>query len=139
MYNFQFSIPGLMELQTPGSDDLPLVIRLPNHSLSSSSWNGIVAIGPVTEDGDPMESAADVAQIEFAPTSDGRYPLHKLSSAPETGEGTILIEGDPANWLFTIPKQPLPLPIGLWYWTFKVTTVAGDASVIYRGTIIVTA
>ena len=141
MFNFQCSIPGLMELQSPGSDGLPTVLKLANHSASDSQWTGISSIGPITEDGDPMDVPAASARMEFAPTSDGKYPLFALSTltpALPDGEGTIVIEGDGANWLFTVPPQVLPLPAGLWYWTFRVTDTSAATRLIYRGTIIIT-
>ncbi len=138
MSNLQFSIPGLMDLQTPTSDGLPPVLKLANHSASDSEWVGISSIGPITEDGDPMEVAAASARMEFAPTSDGKYPLFSLSTTLAEGDGTIVIEGASANWLFTVPPQALPLPAGLWFWTFRVTDVNATARLIYRGTIIIT-
>ena len=138
MYNFQFSIPGLMDMQSPASDSLPVVLKLANHSASDSQWAGITSIGPVTEDGDPMENAAASARVEFSPTSDGKYPLACLATTPEAGEGTIVIEGAASNWLFAVPPQPLPLPPGLWYWTFSVTDIEDIRRLIYRGTLLVT-
>lgn len=138
MYNFQFSIPGLMDMQTPASDSLPVALKLANHSASDSRWAGIASIGPVTEAGEPMDNAASYARIEFAPTSDGKYPLFCLATAPEAGEGSIIIEGAASNWLFTVPAQPLPLPPGLWYWTLSVTDDEDIRRLIYRGTLLVT-
>lgn len=128
-----------MQLQSPGSEALPLVNRLPAHSLGNSLWAGVELIGPVTEAGEPMPGEVVSARMEFAPTSDGRYPLHALSSTPLAGEGSVTIVGAPGDWTFSIPPQPLPLPIGLWFMTLRVTTDDGAAQVIYRGTIIVTA
>jgi hypothetical protein len=138
MYNFQFSIPGLMELQTPISDDLTSVLKLAPHSQRDSLWVGIDSIGPITEGGAAMSDAAADARIEFSASSDGECARYILTTNPTETEGLINIVGTPADWLFSIPSQSLPLPVGLWCWTFCVTDVVDTSRVIYKGTLLVT-
>ena len=138
MHNSQFSIPGLMDLQTPASDRLPTITKLAAHSVVDTLWVGIPTIGPITENGDPMGSPAASARMEFSRSADGSCPQYTLSTTPAIGVGTIIIEGAPTNWLFSVPAQTLPLPVGVWYWTFRVADTNTAVRLIYRGTIIVT-
>jgi hypothetical protein len=127
-----------MDLQSPESEGLAVSPKLSSHSAKDSHWVGVETIGPITEDGGPMTAAAASARMEFAPSSDGMCPKFTLTTAPTGTDGLITITGAASNWLFAIPKQILPLPVGLWYWTFRVTDVNAMTRVIYKGTILIT-
>lgn len=133
MSDFNFTIPGLMAMQSPVSDSLPAVSALAPHHMANSPWQGIELIGPVTLNEEPMPSAAVSAVMEFCRTSDF-YPdevIELLTSA----DGHIVIT-DAAAWTFEIPDQPLELESGMWYWRVIVTAADDSKLVVYSGTII---
>lgn len=135
MSDFNFSIPGLMEMQSPISDSLPPIIPLTPHSASDTLWYGIQSIGPVTVDGMPFTAPAAVAELVFsriAPFYDRDQPL-VLSSVT----GAVSIDGA-AAWLFSVPPQPLPLAVGTWRWTFSVTDTEGVTKKLYEDDILIT-
>lgn len=126
-----------MDLRTPESDALPLNLPLGKHSAPDSRWVGISEIGPITEGGLPMDDLIASARLTFCAASDCAVPKFELSTTPVDSEGSIDIV-DAANWVLTVPPQPLPLPVGLWYWLLKITDTEEVTRSIYRGTIIVT-
>lgn len=138
MSNTYFAIPGLMDLQAPNSSALPVVLQLGSHSASDSKWVGISEIGPITQEGLPMPSAASSASLEFFSTSGSQCPAFVFSTTPVSGGGSVSLLAPASSWMFTISAQPLPLHAGLWYWVFKVQDVAGDVRSVYRGTLLVT-
>lgn len=136
MPNLNFAIPGLMEMQSPVSDALPPFVSLPPHSASTTNWDGIESIGPVTNDGSSMAFAAASVVMEFARVhlTDDVTPEHTITS-----EGGGIVINDAAAWLFEVPPQPLPLTFGLWEWTIKITDTSGAVLRLYDGSIYINA
>lgn len=129
----QFTIPGLMEIQSPLSDAVPLIHRLPSYSRANSQWGGIAVVGPYFQN---EPTVATRALMEMSLNSDMTLPFYTLDSVSSEPRGEIDIINS-VSWQFSVPPQPLPLRAGLWYWTFKVETFGGAIFQVDSGRLLV--
>ena len=136
MSNPSFSIPGLMEIQTPISDALPQFLHLSPHRASNTLWSGIASIGPVTVNGTSMPYPAVNAWLEFFDRSTPDAPVCVLSNIADL-DGDITIVEPASAWAFVVPEQPLPVAPGMWDWRFRVEDSAGSVTTIYDGDILI--
>lgn len=126
-----FAVPGLMPIDSEKYELLPVFLHLSPHRVSDTLWGGLSSIGPITDNGGPMAYPAASARMEFTPVFDQEATPYTLSTEDET----VLIEGDPAAWLFVVPPQPLVQDTGMWYWRFFVTDTNGTDKLIFEGDI----
>ncbi len=133
-----FSVPGLMEIQSPISDSIPPITRLPGYSRANSQWGGIDVVGPYREEGseDPPAESAVRALMILSINSDLSCPSYVLDSEEDEIHGDITIT-DADDWSFSVPAQALPLRAGLWYWSFRVVDSAGATREIDAGRLMV--
>jgi hypothetical protein len=135
MSDFNFAIPGLMELQSPESDRLRSYIRLAPHFIQNTNWPGIPSIEP--GDTPPSLNLAS-ARMVFGRSSPVIDPLFTLSTVPADDEGLVTID-NATTWRLHVPSQPLPLPVGNYHWEVHATDSVGDAHVFHVGSQMVTA
>jgi hypothetical protein len=129
----KFSIPGLMEMQSPVSDALEEVVMLAPHDRNNTNWIGIASIGPTTINDEQPPYPAEVITMEFwQPYSNESL----LFSSDPGGDGIIIIEDD-VTWEFSIPSQPLDPTPGLWNWEVKVKNSQDNVTPLSRGQIII--
>lgn len=135
MSDIQFAIPGLMEMQSPISDMLPLYFALESHSAANSLWRGIPTVGPITlGDAGPLPTAT-VAVLRFYRES----PFYDREPALELTSPTAVVIGDATDaWVFDIPPQPLPLAVGKWLFDLSVGYNVSDTVIVMRGHILIT-
>lgn len=131
---YNFSIPGLMEMQTPVSDAAPKPLTLEPHNTANTNWVGVSEIGPFTRNGSAMPFPASRVRFVFYTRFGYREPVWEIDSEPGA-DGDIVIS-DAATWFFSIPEQPLHLEPGLWEWELFVTDSRGVEEKIYDGTLV---
>ncbi len=125
-----FSIPGLMELQSPASDSLEKYVFLEPHDSNNTNWIGIASIGPIQFNGEPPTYQAVTVVMHFT----NRFSDETLTLS--SADAKITIESA-VTWEFVVPEQPLPLAPGMWDWTIKVTDTRGVDLKLYAGQLIV--
>lgn len=121
-----FAIPGLMELRSPESEDLPVFATLQPHT-EGRQWIGIAALGPVTVNGELPEDEATAGELRFYESMGSEDP------PAVTLEVTV---DDAVAWLFSVPPQLLDLGPGNWWWEFWVTHSEVE-SIVYQGKLLV--
>jgi hypothetical protein len=133
--DYNFAIPGLMELQTPVSNSIPQRLSLEPHNSQNTNWIGISEIGPFTRNGDPMPFPAARVIFTLYTRFGVKEPVWEIDS--EAGADGLAVIEDAAAWFFNIPEQPLMLEPGLWEWDFAVTDSRGIKEKIYEGVLLI--
>ncbi len=131
----EFSIPGLMPIDSPVTEVTPQFLSLEPHNHSDTDWIGISSIGPMTINGETPAVAAERILMEFIPQLYPERECVVFDSEPDA-DGTITIE-DGETWQFAIPAQPLPLFPGLWDWVIRVVTEEDKSVQLYKGQILI--
>jgi hypothetical protein len=140
-----FAIPGLMPLGSPIDDVTPPYHVLEPHDLFNSLWAGIPELGPyLTSEGVAPAYPAVSARMVF--TASSRRPSNVprkyrdwvwvLGTDLETSDGEVQIML-PAEWVFRVPEQPLPLWHGNWDWVFIVEDSRGESWRTHSGRILI--
>lgn len=116
----------------PGADQV-----LPAHT-RGDEWEGIDQIGPVTFDLLPPAAPVTSCRLYFRNAKGGL--AYKLKSNPDQGEVAGAIDVLDADlWIFQVPKQALPLPVGTFKWDFEVTADGyWEPLTLVKGTITIT-
>lgn len=136
-----FAIPGLMPVCSPKYDEtVPPFILYP-HCVSDTLWEGIDPIGPILrDDGEGNLTAPPTAAarllIEFVPRMHPERECVVFDSEPGADGLTEIVNAE--TWAFSVAAQPLPLDVGWWDWQMKVVDVLDVATVIYKGSILIT-
>lgn len=105
----------------PAQVQLETVVR-------GDTWTGIPTIGPVTIGGVRPTTHLGKVVMTFA-RRPGIPPAYVLSSAPVTGQGTIVID-DAAQWIFHMPPQPLVLADGVWQFEIQLQDVTASPNTL---------
>lgn len=130
-----FALPGLMVIARPELERQREIIRLAPKRIQDSSWMGIPSVGPVAPGGAQPTHPLALVRMVFSkslPVAD--VSLLELSSA----SGSIVID-NAVTWMFHVPVQDLPLPVGSYFWELHTEDTEGTNSVYYAGSQLVTA
>jgi hypothetical protein len=135
MPEVSFAIPGLMEMQTPVSDNLPVFLALAPHKFTDALWVGIPTAGPVFG----VDDAPGIALVGVTMLFERESPFCNRDAPLElTVENSGVTITDAVAGMFSVPPQPLPLAPGTWRWSIRVATSSSDSTTIYEGNISVT-
>ncbi len=128
-----FSIPGLMEITRPYLNSQRVMLALAHKPVQDSLWAGIINVGPMTPNG--VQPASALAKVEMAFGT--RFPIEEPPALLLSSEDDQITITNADTWVFTVPEQPLDLPYGKYYWHLATTDSAGNRSVHYAGTIMI--